>query len=152
MTIAIGAALFASIGAVLWVMALRDSSAAADVSLRGVTAEDLRSIGLELKVPDSSASVTEASARSVAADERIGGKVIETVLVNMTTLGTSEPTLAWAVNLDPASVTIETHGPPGYNYPSPKLTFAAVFVDAETGELISAPVLGVVGDPVKAAP
>jgi hypothetical protein len=143
----------AVLGVVTLLVVFGGSSASGDIVLRHVTTEQLKSIGVELTAADGTAAVSQEEAERVVPTVREGGKVIETVLVNMRQGEEKEGRLAWAVNLDPASVTIQLHPPPGFAYPSPITVFAVVFVDAKTGELISAPALADPGgEPVKVSP
>lgn len=143
--------LCAALGVAAYVLITGGSSSAEDAKLQGVTTDELAAAGLHVTVADDSADVSAGQADGVALAEYPDARIIETVLVNMSNTGEfKEPRLAWAVNIDPASVNVPASCPVGWVCPSPNLTFTAYFVDAHTGEKLFFQTLGTRDRPVKA--
>ncbi|MDO8615810.1 MAG: hypothetical protein Q7T33_08765 [Dehalococcoidia bacterium] len=113
--------------------------------LQGVTAEQLRDIGIAIYAPHSdSAGFSPEAARAYASGKFGRGVVREVVLAWLVDeSGTGFDREVWVVNYDPATVPIVLIGGPN-SLPDPlpelKAELALDFLDAETGDFL----LGVV--------
>ena len=113
-----------------------------EIELQGVDGDALAGFGRLLIPDDRSPSLSANTAVAVAAANKPGAVVLETVLVRLVNDSRKPPldSLAWAVNFDPATVeAAPLIGPIGAKLPRvcdlhPE--YDVVFIGAQTGELI----------------
>ena len=128
------------------------SGSQSQVTLDGVTAQDLVDFGVTLTPPDGEPGIDESTAEELAVSNAgpsagPNAEVKQTVLVHLAKEGNIPPIdqLAWAVNFDPA--TIVAAPPYGFGLDGPPDDLAVLcdhplyfvsFIDARTGEFIFA--------------
>ncbi len=113
-----------------------------EIDLKGVDGDELAGWGRVLKPDNRVPSITSTAAVAISSANKPGAKPLETQLVQLVNDSRKPPldSLAWAVNLDPATVqAAPILGPPGSSHPrvcGDHPQYDVVFVDAQTGELI----------------